>query len=818
MMRRTVHLALVLAAILGVGARLAHSASADTDVLGAVSSAAAGVDVSLPLPAGAGPDEIIGAVESFTQRAADAGAETVLLGVASDAQREAVGASARLVLALSGEAMRKIDSLLSRPGPRTDETQRLAVARETILPLRAARACLWLGSCAETPQARAEWTRHAQAIATQTEPLTTWSVAERGTVLGLADLRLGDAEAALEPLVEAIETLRENAALRESRTLRMEASIGAALATTGLRSPDAAYSILDALGKRPPFIVENGLRDWSMALLLADVAHRIGMMDVGTGDNRSEVARVVERSVTRYAALVGADDTTHPDLAERRRDVEERIRRVVSATGVDPTRFPALVAASIGAGVDASDPDERAGAVAMLNASIGSVPLDRDPFAPDLYFQLGRLEAASGDPQDAARAGAALLRFASLAPRDARTPAALAAACAAALRAPASPEGRELSLGALRAALASPTPVPHADTWRLQLARLLIEDMRGRPIQSRWPAMLEASDALRSVEGAESRTSAGEALAAMWLEGVERLPEDDATLEWTERVGAAGGAEAEVIVAMLNGASSSQAGEARAAAALLAGQSHLALNQPEEALGALPADADAPASPGLRARISRTRFLALIALGRAGDAFGALSTLGSIDMGRALVTLGGVERRASGDVEPRVQEFPNGTPDPSVASSADILARAVAWREDNGAPVPAALRVNAARALVFAGRAADAVGLLSIKAKGAPSADRLIVLGEGQLAEREEAAAFDAFRLVAVALEPGQTAERAYWHAWSRMLEILERRNPDGARSADIRREIARLRTLDSWGTFPDCTARLEAVGRAVGP
>lgn len=817
MTRRAIHLALALATLLGAPDHGAHAASDMADVLSAITQAADHAGVASPLPDDAGPDKLIGAIESSVQAAADAGAETVLLGVPSREQRSATAHAAALVLVLSRQAMRRIDALLSRPGPQTDETRRLAIARETIIPLRAARACLWLGACAEG-QARADWAARAVAIADETGPATIWAVAERAVVLGLADVMLDEPEKALESLSEARATLHDNPALRESRWLDVEANLATVLATGEARSSDAAYKILDRLEDEPPFKRADGLHAWALALLSADVAHRVGLMHASTNDDPSERTRLVERSVLRYAALLDVRDSTQTDRAARRRDVDERLRRIIAATDVDPTSLPAIAAAAVAAGADEADPAERARAVAMLNQTIKSVPLGHDAFAPDLFFQLGRLEAASDDPQDAARAAEALLRFAALAPTDARTPSALAAACAAALKGPDAPDARTLSLKALRAAVASPVAVPHADAWRLQLARLLSEQMEGQPVESRWPALLEASGALHTVQGQEQRVSAANALASMWLEAIDRVSDEVLTREWKERVATGALSEADAARSLLADASSARANEARAGAALLAAESHLVLDQPKRALEDLSRDAFTTSNAALGGRLARARFLTLIALGRTDDAFGALDDLAAIDRAQALVALAQIERQATESVETSVQGFPPPTPGPGVGVAADILAHGVAWRRANDAPVSEALRLAAARTLLFAGHAAAGADLLTADKERPPSADQLLVLGEAYLAEHEEAAAFDAFRRVVVALEPSQTDDRAYWHAWTRMLEILQRRNPEGARSADIRREVARLRTLDSWKSFPDCKARIEAVARAVGP
>ena len=95
-----------------------------------------------------------------------------------------------------------------------------------------------------------------------------------------------------------------------------------------------------------------------------------------------------------------------------------------------------------------------------------------------------------------------------------------------------------------------------------------------------------------------------------------------------------------------------------------------------------------------------------------------------------------------------------------------------------------------------------------------------ILHGEAHLSLGDDISAFARFRAVATAREEDQAARssRPYWHAWARMLEILERQNADGARTDEIDRTVRRLRALPSWGTHADCVEKIEAVaGRVSG-
>ena len=98
----------------------------------------------------------------------------------------------------------------------------------------------------------------------------------------------------------------------------------------------------------------------------------------------------------------------------------------------------------------------------------------------------------------------------------------------------------------------------------------------------------------------------------------------------------------------------------------------------------------------------------------------------------------------------------------------------------------------------------------------AGSSWRLRGLGESNLAAGRDEPAFAAFRDLAQSLEVGQDFGRDYWHAWTRLIEILARRNHDASRSADIRREIQRLGRLPSATDHPECIARLRAIEAAL--
>jgi hypothetical protein len=116
---------------------------------------------------------------------------------------------------------------------------------------------------------------------------------------------------------------------------------------------------------------------------------------------------------------------------------------------------------------------------------------------------------------------------------------------------------------------------------------------------------------------------------------------------------------------------------------------------------------------------------------------------------------------------------------------------------------------------LLAGRAQEASGVFeSLTSRGAPTPDQLRGLGEARLALGDASGAFAAFRTIISASDDEESP--AVWRSWTRMIEILGAQNTDGSRSAEILRQIARLRGLPSALDYPDCLDRLRVVQDAL--
>ncbi len=119
--------------------------------------------------------------------------------------------------------------------------------------------------------------------------------------------------------------------------------------------------------------------------------------------------------------------------------------------------------------------------------------------------------------------------------------------------------------------------------------------------------------------------------------------------------------------------------------------------------------------------------------------------------------------------------------------------------------------------LIRAGMPDEAIERLSACDDERSSRLRLL-RGEALLRSGAEAQAFAVFRTLANGLSASaeMRATREHWHAWARMLEILERQNEDGSRSQAITDAVRRLRALPSWGEHAECVVRIEAVASRV--
>lgn len=94
--------------------------------------------------------------------------------------------------------------------------------------------------------------------------------------------------------------------------------------------------------------------------------------------------------------------------------------------------------------------------------------------------------------------------------------------------------------------------------------------------------------------------------------------------------------------------------------------------------------------------------------------------------------------------------------------------------------------------------------------------DLLRGLGESLIQSSDDTGAFAAFRDISAAASASGETARDHFQAWARMLEILQRQNADGSKSAMIARESRRLMQLNPAAACEECAQIIEAAGRAA--
>ncbi len=205
--------------------------------------------------------------------------------------------------------------------------------------------------------------------------------------------------------------------------------------------------------------------------------------------------------------------------------------------------------------------------------------------------------------------------------------------------------------------------------------------------------------------------------------------------------------------------------------------------------------------------LERLRLRALLAAGR-GDEARALAASGALDEAALAAAAEGALRETLRERHGIHEAFPVA---PAAADAGIDVVRAA--RAGTPTTLDGPLAARAAMALLAAPqerRTHDAW-----PATAPWPVWREVAQAEARLRVGDDAGAFALFRGIAERTPAETRGERAYWHASTRIVEILHRRDADGSRRPTIRREIERLRRQPSWNDHPDCTRRIEAVAAA---
>jgi tetratricopeptide (TPR) repeat protein len=753
-----------------------------------------------------------------------------VVGLPDDAEVRNAKAAGASILALSAAACEgltiAIEDADRQPALRRDEAteQRIADAlhlREVVLPLRAARAAIVIASLSTDADARAGIARAAMQVCRQVAGVSPWAEAERALLLAHGASILGDAEEAMR-LFGSVERggLADGLPAEFASDVRLEAMLGAMLSQARALGPIAAQRELDTKASREP------VRSWlasstRRSLLAADASMRLSRVQAAFAKEQAQRDQSLSLALARYADALSVDD-----LMLSREQVTNSVllhlARVLPARQSYQDLHP--VAAIARARALAAEPASRLRAVAILDEAMGRPPAELGSLVALVMFDLAAACAAVDDPALLQRAVTLFLAFADRFPADERAGLAVALACAASdhlLRLDTNnldAAGRiQTALDTLRRAHTAAVDVPDRDSWRLALARLLIWRVESGLVSpaDALVAAREAAAALSSIREPRLALPAAVERAAAWNAVLAMPDADPATAHEvsTRLLAAIEDARAERAI------DSESTVDVDARLAVFQGRAALAGGSAAEAFELVaPLVGDPRPSAGSRIQ-SDAMVIALQAQIRLATPIErALETALQLETIRPGAARSLVERMASAQWS-ELLPLSRGLVVSGVGARVEpsgmlalFLAARLAGEIESGVAGEAAWR-RVAWALLLTGRTDEAAELFDRLSQAKPEVLEYRRGGaEAHLAKGEDQEAFARFRGIVSAADP----DASPWFAWTRMMEILARHNEDGKRSAEIRREIARLRTLQSALERPDCLDRLRAIEDAL--
>lgn len=745
----------------------------------------------------------------------DGAARFVMVGGASPDVRASARASVALAAAATAVLDRAIDAAdrasdEGRPGPADDEVMRALHTRQVVLPLRAARAALVLAASADKAESRMRLAAMALESALRVESVSAWSEAERLVISGWA-LTLLDrgAEAAAAFGKARSAALAKDASAEVRDEALIDAALGEALAGLAARGPVTAREGLQRRLAEAPFVDDSRV-DVAACLAGVDVLLRIAPLEAATFHDASARSAAMAwpwRALERVLARL--------EFAERGVMYAHLGSRVVASALVDDSPASSRLACAWSALAADAPRDEEAQRVLEPLADAAVPPTGA--IGRDAWRLYARAAAVSEDDPTLERVCRIGLAFASCCAEDSSVGELLGFAAHAAerrLRHAPSAEKAELArddlLAALRLLASGPIELEESsrDPWRLALGQFMLDSVRRGPLNQSLRSAGEAMTTLRLVTGNEAGLE-GEALLARVWSALLRVAEDSGDEE------APIGRAAMQLLDLCDpkksraASSASERPDISEVMTVCRAQALVALRRPADALIELERfiGADAPGeSPSLEVGIE-----AFLALEREAEARELASRSKS-----AAATLSRLSRRGWRDIAGRTDQFIAGEPPIIPAPAVAVYRLAAEFAAD---PDQAIMhRARLAWSLLLGGNAAEAASVFQAAHAADPaSAGLRRGLGESLLGLGDEAGAFTAFSAVAQAFEARQDFSRDYWHAWTRMLEILSRRPRSPDEDARLRREIARLRSLDAALQQPDCMVRIKAVESAIG-
>lgn len=761
-------------------------------------------DPPLPIPEAPAPptidaiEAINRSIEAWAAWAWRIGAASAVHGVAGPETRAAVESASREILAGCDRSMAATDALVSRLDAvdANQDDQRIArvlLERRITIPLRAARAALWAGaSRMPGDPGVADLVGSAAAIAGAVDATQPGVALDRAALIAQVALVLGNAEGAIRALAEADRALRALGPDTPDGS-RIDVAMTQARAMAATNEPARARTALRLIAAE--MTDESGTINFATAALIAGTRARITLNEGLPARSAAVRGRAAAEAAGFFRALIDADGTSEPSAARRRAAIYESLRGIGARLNPgDP--WPGLVVAASAERAIGHPNTDPGAMIAWLNDWVAIPSAQADPDIDQVRLQLARVLATTGDPVDAGRAAAMASAFAETHPEDDRAGAALALACAAAAESGSAQKlGPDRVIAILRMADEAEYDVPNRDRWRVALMRATEgSTSTSDPDAFRTAFEAQITIAQRITTEAQAREAATRLVSLVEYAGYG-LPQ-----HWKSRESSAITPDVFQEVADAVAEHAEAVGLAREAVRVRAEACMVSGRYAEAAAMATPPTADVE------------RDLLLRATAMAGDAQTARDHLAALrrDQRPGLTYLGvWIGRAAWAEIGDRANLLPE-----VVQEQDDIDRLATALTIAMELPVATEpFDRHTGIALVLAGRNAEAQALLTPVCAADPT-DALarLALADALIGIGDDAAAFPMLRAIAAEGEAQRRHDRAYFRAWVRMLQVLDRQNSDGSRTEAITREVFRLRQLPPVGRFDDLRDALDAL------
>ncbi|HVZ94749.1 MAG TPA: hypothetical protein VG797_09585 [Phycisphaerales bacterium] len=709
-----------------------------------------------------------------------------------------------------------------------EETERRTVAlihwRDTRLPLAGARASLLLASLLPVGDLRTELVQQSSSLAQRAETPSAWAKSEQALLQGLAALMSDDAASAVRFFAAAKEAANApggDAAPEVAGAIAPDLAIGAALATRKLKDTASALAVVDRAEAAGVF-KDFGERDLYLSIGAAEARLRLAR----TAENDGAKAAAEAAAYNAFRSILDSREFAEP-LAARRAAVIEQLGPIVPSDAA-PASLPAVALVARGAWLlDSGKADE---ALPLLELAASKADSDLGALkitALDRFARALQRDGASAD--ELARAMDVFLSIARDHKDDPEAPGAALRACAAAERAwmaskpspTAAPDAdrRVKIFSVFRFAHDTPLEVPHRDELRARFINLLTSDLGSVGAVKAIPQVREAERVCGSLIHSPSLSALARLdLARGWMQLASMYPghEEAFTDQELDGTQAMKNARSQAWTAW-RAAEQAPPDEAPALlrkAAALEASAFLQLSDPKQAwerLAAIPSfDLSAEENNDLLAVGART----LAVRGDVDHAREWVSRLETLSPESARAAMAMISRDAWFKITPLVAGFAADTnPDRVPPEPVAVLRFATNWE---GWSTDAERREQDRRlawALVLTGDADNAAKMFhKLIDDSAPTPDLLRGLAEADLRAGRDEPAFAGLKRLAADLEAKRDFSRDYWHAWTRMIEILNRQNADGSRTPIIRREIARLEMLPTAKHQADCIQRFQRI------